>query len=210
MNRNFRHVLVGFFFLIIGLLSVSAQQINWSKDGNAYYRVEKNEVVQYVLPDQTKSVILSSADLTPAGGKPLSIRTFAFSSDQKKIMIYTNTKQVWRLDTQGDYWVYDFTTKKLQQVGTKRPESSLRFAKLSPDGTKVAYVSEFNVYVEDLAQGQETALTTDGNRKLINGTFDWVYEEEFSCRDGFQWSPDGQRIAFLANRCSQDSRLLHD
>lgn len=206
MNRNFRDMLVVFLLIIIGLVPVSAQQINWSKDGNAYYRVEKNEVVQYALPHQTKSVILSSTDLTPANGKPLSIRSFTFSSDQKKVMIYTNTRQVWRLDTQGDYWVYDFTSKKLQQVGTRRPVSSLRFAKLSPDGTKVAYVSEFNVYVEDLATGQETALTTDGDRKLINGTFDWVYEEEFSCRDGFQWSPDGQRIAFW----QIDARKIRD
>ena len=70
------------------------------------------------------------------------------------------------------------------------------FAKLSPDGKKVAYVSQQNIYVEDLATGAETALTTNGNRRLINGTFDWVYEEEFSCRDGFRWSPDGKQIAY--------------
>ena len=70
------------------------------------------------------------------------------------------------------------------------------FAKLSPDGYKAAYVSEQNVYVEDLKTGAIKALTTDGNRRMINGTFDWVYEEEFACRDGFRWSPDGKKIAF--------------
>jgi dipeptidyl-peptidase-4 len=103
---------------------------------------------------------------------------------------------VWRLQTQGDYWVYELATGKLTQVGEELPESSLRFAKFAPDASKVAFVSEFNLYVQDLTSGQITSLTTDGTRKLINGTFDWAYEEEFGCRDGFQWSPDGKRISF--------------
>ncbi|HEU5289646.1 MAG TPA: DPP IV N-terminal domain-containing protein, partial [Cyclobacteriaceae bacterium] len=77
-----------------------------------------------------------------------------------------------------------------------RPESSLMFAQFSPDGSKVAYVSEYNIYVEDLASASIKALTTDGNRKFINGTFDWVYEEEFACRDGIRWSPDSKSIAY--------------
>src|SRR5207342_3585305 len=71
------------------------------------------------------------------------------------------------------------------------------FAKFSPDNKKVAYVSERNIYSEDLATGAIKKLTSDnGTKKLINGTFDWVYEEEFSCRDGFRWSPDSRSIAF--------------
>ena len=92
--------------------------------------------------------------------------------------------------------MYELESGQLKQVGESLPESSLRFAKLSPDGTQVAYVSEFNLYTENLTSGQINALTKDGNRKLINGTFDWAYEEEFACRDGFQWSPDSKRIAF--------------
>ena len=70
------------------------------------------------------------------------------------------------------------------------------FAKISPDGKKAAYVSEHNLYVEDLSSHKIKALTKDGTRKFINGTFDWVYEEEFGCRDGFRWSPDSKKIAF--------------
>ena len=87
-------------------------------------------------------------------------------------------------------------TKTLSQLGTARSASSLMFAKLSPDGTKAAYVSEHNIYMEDLASGAEKQLTTDGTKRLINGTFDWVYEEEFDCRDGFRWSPDSHAIAY--------------
>src|SRR6201999_719604 len=104
--------------------------------------------------------------------------------------------RVWRYNTKGDYWVYDLTAKTLKQIGKDRPESSLMFAKLSPDGTKAAYVSEHNIFTEDLASGAVKQLTTDGTKKLINGTFDWAYEEEFGCRDGFRWAPDGHAIAF--------------
>ena len=112
------------------------------------------------------------------------------------LLVFTNTARVWRYNTRGDYWVYTKSTSQWKQVGKNRPAQTLMFAKLSPDGKKVAYVSQQNIYVEDLATGAETALTTNGNRRLINGTFDWVYEEEFSCRDGFRWSPDSKQIAY--------------
>ena len=70
------------------------------------------------------------------------------------------------------------------------------FAKFSPDGNSVAYVGGNNIYVEDLNTSIIKALTSDGTTTLINGTFDWAYEEEFACRDGFRWSPDSQSIAY--------------
>jgi dipeptidyl-peptidase-4 len=171
--------------------------INWAPDGTSYFRNEGGEIVKYSLPENTKTVIVKKDNLKPAGAeKPLTIRSFRFSGDYNKVLIYTNTKKVWRLDTRGDYWLYDLSSKQLKQLGKSRPVSSLMFAKLSPDGTKAAYVSEYNLYVEDLATGKIKALTTNGNRKLINGTFDWAYEEEFFCRDGFRWSPDSKQIAF--------------
>ena len=103
---------------------------------------------------------------------------------------------MWRYDTRGDYWVFDMQNKTLKQLGKGKPEASLMFAKFSPDGTKAAYVSGHNIYMEDLATGAIKPLTTDGTQRLINGTFDWVYEEEFDCRDGFRWSPDGKSIAY--------------
>ncbi|MBS1681319.1 MAG: DPP IV N-terminal domain-containing protein [Bacteroidetes bacterium] len=185
------------FILLVFCGVAQAQGIRWSKDGNGYYKNEAGEVNLYELPAHKKTVFLSKADLTPDGKtEGLRVRNFTVSNDGKLVLIYTNTKKVWRLDTEGDYWVLNLSTKKLQQVGKSKPVSSLRFAKLSPDGTQVAYVSEFDLYVEDLADGKVQAVTSNHSRKLISGTFDWVYEEEFSCRDGFQWSPDGQQIAF--------------
>jgi len=176
---------------------IYAQSFKWGADGNTYYRIESGEIIRYMLPANTRNTFVSLAELIPLGlSRSLNVRDFSFSEDQSKLLIYTNTRKVWRLDTRGDYWVLDLQTRSLKQIGKGRTESSLMFAKLSPDGLKAAYVSEQNLYVETLASGEITPLTTDGNRKLINGTFDWAYEEELACRDGFQWSPDSQHIAY--------------
>jgi dipeptidyl-peptidase 4 len=192
-------------FLIPSLLM--AQAIRWSADGNAYYRVESGELIAYSLPDQKRTVVLAKSDLTPSGEtKPMTFRNYTFSPDGKQILLYTNTKKVWRLHTEGDYWVYNLGTKSLKKLGASLPASSLRFAKFSPDMQFAAYVSEFNLFVESLSDNSIKQITKDGSRKLINGTFDWVYEEEFSCRDGFQWSPDSKRISFW----QLDARKIRD
>lgn len=194
MKKAFRFLSFLMTFLIG--FTAFAQEIKWDKKGDTFYSVVKNEIFRHSLPNTVGEKLISTAQLSPKGQAPLSITDFAFSADGQKVLVYTNTKAVWRLQTQGDYWVYELATGKLTQVGEELPESSLRFAKFAPDASKVAFVSEFNLYVQDLTSGQITSLTTDGTRKLINGTFDWAYEEEFGCRDGFQWSPDGKRISF--------------
>jgi dipeptidyl-peptidase 4 len=171
--------------------------MKWSKDGKSYFRSQSGEVFKYTLPENNKTVAISKAQLTPAGQtKPLTVNNYVFTDDGKQALIFTNAKKVWRYNTRGDYWLLDMTTNKLKQLGKGRPAASLMFAKISPDGKKVAYVSDYNVYVEDLATGAIRPLTTGGTRKLINGTFDWAYEEEFFCRDGFRWSPDSRNVAY--------------
>jgi len=190
-------VLFTITLISLSLVVCGQGRINWLKDGASYTRLEAGEIVRYNLPANSKTVIVNKEKLVPSGsGRPLNIRSYSFSADAKKVLIYTNSKKVWRLDTRGDYWVLDLGDNSLKQVGKNRPASSLMFAKFSPDGTKVAYVSEYNLYVDDLVANSQKQLTTDGNRKFINGTFDWVYEEEFFCRDGFRWSPDSRQIAF--------------
>ena len=170
---------------------------HWNKAGDGYYDTEEGSIVLFQLPSLNKKTVVDKSALVPAGkSEALPIRNFFFSGDGSKAMIYTNTKKVWRYDTRGDYWLYDIAGKKLRQLGQGLPASSLMFAKFSPDGKKIAYVSLYNIYVEDVATGTITQLTKDGTRKYINGTFDWAYEEEFDCRDGFRWSPDSKKIAF--------------
>lgn len=187
-----------FLLVFTNLLSAHAQRsIKWAKDGDSYYTVERNALVQYSLPSFQRAVVVDSGSLVPQGASgALAVRSFSLSDDEQKMLIYTNSKRVWRQDTRGDYWLLNRPSGSLKQIGRGRPASSLMFAKLSPDGTRVAYVSEHNLYVEDLATHTIKPLTTDGTARLINGTFDWAYEEEFGCRDGFRWSPDSKSIAY--------------
>ena len=191
-----------FLFSIISVL-LNAQPIKWAQDGNSYFQIERGEVIQIMLPSNERKTLLSKSDLTPQGGNTLAVRSFSITPDGSQILIYTNTVKVWRLDTKGDYWVYNRKTKSLAKLGRSLPASSLMFAKISPDGLNAAYVSGSNLYVESLLNGSIKQLTKDGTRKLINGTFDWAYEEEFACRDGFQWSPDSKHISFWSIDANQ-------
>ncbi|HYC84042.1 MAG TPA: DPP IV N-terminal domain-containing protein [Chryseosolibacter sp.] len=193
MSHPKKLILVSILFIFY--ITCNAQTVTWSADGNAYYKVEDNQIVRYTLPANDKKILISKQDLTPQGASPLKVDYFSFSSDEKKLLVFTNTQRVWRIKTRGDYWVLDLTSKNLRKLGAGLSDASLMFAKFSPDASKVAYVSDYNLYVEDL-NGNIRQLTTDGTRKFINGTFDWVYEEEFACRDGFRWSTDGKSLAY--------------
>ncbi len=174
----------------------------WTEGGDAYARVETNpeglqELVQYQLPDRTREVLIPADDLFPEDRRrPLFIESFTFSEDRSRILIFTNSSRVWRANTKGDYWIYDREIGSLRQIGSSFPASSLMFAKLSADNRQVAYVQGFNLYVEDLGSGEVIPLTNDGGDGIINGTFDWVYEEEFGVRDGFRWNDAGTHLAF--------------
>lgn len=214
MNKlNYKSTLLSLCFLAPMLCgqTASAQRghNHWAADGYQYYKLAGSEIDEIDARDANKkTVLLNAENLTPPGQKPITVANFTMSDDGKKILIFTNTKRVWRYNTKGDYWVYDLGTKALKQIGKDRPESSLMFAKLSPDGTKAAYVSLHNLYVEDLASGAVKQLTNDGSETLINGTFDWAYEEEFDCRDGFRWSPDSRNIAFWQINAANTKKYL--
>lgn len=179
------------------LAQVFPKEVNWTADGNSYLTVREGGIVKVDVKSNTETAVIKKEQLIPAGStNPLILKNYNFSADNKKLLVFTNTAKVWRYNTRGDYWVLDIASNNLSQLGKGRPSQSLMFARLSPDNKNAAYVSEHNIYVEDLTTHQITQLTKDGTRKLINGTFDWVYEEEFGCRDGFRWSPDGKAIAF--------------
>lgn len=189
--------LFAFFIFVFSILHAQKGTVKWAADGNSYYRLEQGELFQYSMRGKMQRKVVSTQQLTPGGqGTPLKIDLFSFTPDGKKLLIYTNAQRVWRINTRGDYWILDLSTHQLRKLGNGRPAASLMFAKISPNGSNVAYVSENNIYVEDLASGQVKALTTNGKRKFFNGTFDWVYEEEFACRDGFRWSPDSKTVLY--------------
>jgi len=179
--------------------------VQWQTDGSGYLALEPSptkrgsvDIVRYDVNTGERSVKVSAEKLTPAGAaQPLAVEEFSLTADEQKLLIFTNTARVWRSNTRGDYWVLDLKANTLRQLGgAEAKPSSLMFAKFSPDGQRVGYVRENNVYVENLADSKITKLTSDGSRYIVNGTFDWVYEEELFCRDGFRWSPDSKQIAY--------------
>lgn len=182
-------------------------RVNWMSDGEHYsvieYRDRQPELVAYSAKDESKEILIPASQLIDkATGKSIGIRNFTLSKDQEKVLIYTNTKRVWRYDTRGDYWVLNRKSGELYQLGKGLEQSHLMFAKFSPDANKVAYVYKNNIYVEDLQNRNYKPLTTDGCDTIVNGTFDWVYEEEFNCRDGFRWSSDGKYIVYWQSNTS--------
>ncbi|KPD23100.1 S9 family peptidase [Idiomarina zobellii] len=175
----------------------------WLEDGSGYTTLEESEsangrdIVRYHPETNERTVLVSAEQLTPNGeDKALHIADYVWSDDGNKVLIFTNTKRSWRTHTLGDYWVLNRSNNELKKLGGNAPESTLQFAKFNPQGTKVAYVMQNNIYVQDLNNFRISKLTNDGSDTIVNGTFDWVNEEEFFLRDGFRWSPDGQHIAY--------------
>jgi len=175
----------------------------WLPDGSSYTTVEESvdgngrDIIRYDAASGARSVLISSKQLVaPGTAQPMSIDNYVWSSDGKRLLIFTNSKKVWRDNTRGDYYVLDIADGKLHKLGGKGPESTLMFAKFSPDANKVAYVRGNNIFVEMIEEGHIRQITADGTDTTINGTSDWVYEEELGLRDAFRWSPDGANIAF--------------
>lgn len=194
------------FFISMNLFGrVLPNDVIWNENETGYYTIKENNIVLVSTKGKGDKIILSSSQI-----KNLEIESFSFSQNKNKVLIFTESVKVWRYNTRGDYWVYDFSKGELQKLGRDMSSSSLMFAKFSPDANFVAYVSKeksesgirtsstsVNIYLENLQDRSIKKLTSsNGTKKLINGTFDWVYEEEFGCRDGFIFNEDGSRIAF--------------
>ena len=194
------------FFVSVTLFGrVLPNDIVWNENETGYYSIKNNNIVLVSTRGKEDKIILSSTQINN-----IEIESFSFSQSKNKILLFTKSVKVWRYNTRGDYWVYDFNKNQVQKLGREMSSSSLMFAKFSPDENFVGYVSKeksesgfrnsstsVNIYLENLKNREIKKLTSsNGTKKLINGTFDWVYEEEFGCRDGFIFSEDGSRIAF--------------
>lgn len=184
--------------------SEGVPSIVWRRSGSGYYVLETprgggsgKDLVRHDPTHGTREIVVPAHAFVPPGGShPLSIEDYSFSDDESKLLIYTNSKRVWRRNTRGDYWVLDIASRELKKLGGDAPPSSLMFAQFSPDASRVAYVCHNDLFTQHIRDLTITPLTTNGSPVLINGTADWVYEEELDLRAGFRWSPGSQWIAY--------------
>ncbi len=178
--------------------SAPLPSIHWLADGKSYLGTKSNpaggsDFVRVDLATGQTTMLVDASAIVGAGGKRLDIENIDLSSDETKALLFHDSERVWRQNTRGVYHVLDIASRRIVPISTK-PGLQM-FAKFSPNGRQVAFVRGNNLWVSDLAGG-ERQLTTDGSETIINGTTDWVYEEEFGLSDAFRWSPDGRRLAF--------------
>ena len=203
-----------FALLLIGVLPLSAQKqitlediwsnytfaqeqvpgFNFLNDGKHYSRLEGGKIQEYDLTTGKFTRTLFNAAKVDNGYFNGEIDDYAFSKDESKILIKTETERIYRHSTKAYYYVYDRTKKSFMAIFPKRKQ---RYATFNPQADRVAFVYQNDLYVYDIENDQTTQVTDDGEENaIINGGTDWVYEEEFGFERGFQWSPDGQRLAF--------------
>ncbi|PWJ43354.1 S9 family peptidase [Sediminitomix flava] len=170
----------------------SVNAVNWMKDGQFYTALANNAIVKTDVTTGKEVATLVEGDaLSPA----LKIAGYEFSADEKQVLLLTDRESIYRRSFKAEYYVYDLESKELKKLSANGKQS---YATFSPDGSKVAFVRENNLFYVDLASMEEKQVTTTGKfNHIINGSADWVYEEEFSFAKAFYWSPEGDKIAYL-------------
>ncbi|MBI4409719.1 MAG: S9 family peptidase [Gemmatimonadetes bacterium] len=176
-------------------------QLRWTPVGDAFAYVEADsagrgtDLWRMDVRTGERSRLVTGASLVPPGERePIPIEGYEWSPDGSKLLLFSHAQRVWRLRTKGRFYIYDLAARTLRPISSA--PGWQQFAKFSPDGRRIGFVRDHDLHVVDLTTGRETRLTADGGDAIINGTFDWVYEEELGLRDGWRWSPDGARIAF--------------
>lgn len=179
----------------------SVQGFSGTNDGQCFTQIStidgKQVISKHKVIDYGKKgeVVLDLSSLEMDDSK-LEVDGYEFNADETKLLLTTNTQSIYRRSFTANYFLYDLASKKLDYLDKEHAPQTL--AEYSPDGKKVAYIFENNIYVKDLMNNQITQLTKHGKRnEIINGTTDWVYEEEFAITKGYSWSPDSKSIAFL-------------
>ena len=197
--------------------------VQWMKDGRSYLNVKSGiggtSLVKVDAVTGAETVLVPTGVLKDANGVAFDVEDVTLSADETKALVFHSSVRVWRTNTRGVYHVVDFATRAVTPlVATQLPPAARTtsgpsflatglasgasdpdlqmFAHFSPDGSKVAYGRGNDLWVKDLRSGAELRVTTDGSDDIINGTTDWVYEEELGLRDAYRWSPDSKRLAF--------------
>jgi dipeptidyl-peptidase-4 len=176
----------------------------WLTSGASYTTVEKSvstpdgsDIVQHDSATGEATILVDASRLVADGAEsPLEIKDYSWSDDGQFMLISTNTVKFRRNESLGDYWLLNLDDWTLRQIGTDAEPSTLMYAKFSPDSKSIAYMYGNNIYIESIDGKSVREMTTDGTDLIVNGTGDWVNEEEFDLRDGFKWSPDSKRISY--------------
>jgi dipeptidyl-peptidase-4 len=176
----------------------------WLDGGASYTTIEESistpdgfDIVQHDSASGEEKILVDASRLVPDNAEtPLEIKDYSWSDDGRFMLISTNTVKFRRYESLSDYWLLNLGDWTLRQIGTAAEPSTLMYAKFSPDSQYIAYMYENNIYVESVVGNSVKAMTVDGSDLIVNGTGDWVNEEEFDLRDGFKWSPDSRRLCY--------------
>jgi len=166
---------------------------NSMNDGEHYSTIEKTEDGQEIIKYQFKNgkkvlTLFKSSDFEIP-----KIVEYTFSKNEKQLLLATETKSIYRYSSKSVYYIYNIHTDKI----TKLSDKKVMYATFSPQGNKVAYVKDNNIFIKDIKSGTINQVTADGKKNhVINGASDWVYEEEFALVRSFEWAPDGEHIAY--------------
>ncbi len=176
--------------------SRSVAGFNFMEDGKHYVRKEGNALTRYDLTTgDLIDTLFAAGWVAGQNGFPETFSGYAFGPEEKKLLIETETESIYRYSTRAHYFVFDREKKAIRPL---YKDGKQRYATLSPDGTKVAFVAGNNLYFRDLNSNELVQVTQDGEQNaIINGATDWVYEEEFAIAKGFEWAPDSRKLAFL-------------
>jgi len=166
--------------------------LNWMKDGGYYTSLSRNKIVQYEVATGNEVATIFDAE---AQRPAINISGYTFSADEKQILLITDREYIYRRSFLAEHYLYDRESQQLVRLSSKGKQSNVS---LSPNGQMAAFTRNNNLFVVDLGSMQETQVTTDGKfNHIINGSTDWVYEEEFSITKAYTWSPDGSKLAFI-------------
>jgi dipeptidyl-peptidase-4 len=178
-----------------GLRSKSISGLKWFDNGNkfSFVKYEENAIYEHNVATGEEKKILGSDELKTADGGQINLMNYEWSPDGKYFLI-TGLLPARSVKSGGAFYVYDIAEEKFQLIIDS--EGELVNAQFSPDGKKLGFVRANNIFVADIESAEEKQLTFDGSETILNGVFDWVYEEEFSIIMGWEWSPDSKSIAF--------------
>ena len=170
---------------------------DWMKDGRYYASLDAGSLVQHeAATGRASRTIAAAADLKGPDGQPLAVDGTRFNADETKVLLATGTEPIYRRSARAAYYVFDTRSRRLTALSAGGKQG---YATFSPDGQRVAFVRGNNLFVTELATMRETAVTADGAaNRLIHGSTDWVYEEEFEFAQAFFWSPDSRQLAYYS------------